>query len=118
MTIGMFYEKDGSLPTIIHSVKGKIENTNREELQVAIEQMIDCSIEYILQHPDLEYAENTIDMSRLYKECRIDLMDCLLTAHVVAAAKAHYNDQKPLQEMVSTPIAANRTVCSVVESLS
>ena len=57
-------------------------------------------------------------MSRLYKECRIDLMDCLITAHVVAAVKAHYNDQKPLQEMVSTPITANRTVYSVVESLS
>jgi hypothetical protein len=53
---------------------------DNETLLKAIAGIIDSSIEFILENPDLEYTENTIDMSTLRKTCPINFSERVLLA--------------------------------------
>mmetsp|Transcript_38467 Transcript_38467/g.69330 ORF Transcript_38467/g.69330 Transcript_38467/m.69330 type:complete len:203 (+) Transcript_38467:130-738(+) len=88
---------------------------NGDEVQMAVEHMVDRAIEFILAYPDLEYAENTIDMSILHETGQIDFMERVLPTHAAAAAAEAQHFQKastpdkdePLQE-INTPRIANK----------
>ena len=84
-----------SLATIYCYVKGSTvyDGTfDGDKVQLAIERINDRAIEFICEYPDLEYTENTMDMSLL----RVDFMERVLADH--AAAKDRYQVQN-----ISTP---------------
>ena len=90
---GIFDENDDALVTIHPYVKKQTKggsgaelNGNKYKVQIAIERLVDRAIEFILAYPDLEYTENTIDMTALREKCQIDFVEGAIAAHAVAVA--------------------------------
>lgn len=149
---GIFDENDDTLATIHPYVKkqtkgsgsgSELSNGNKDKVQIAIERLVDRAIEFILAYPDLEYTENTIDMTALREKCQIDFVEGAIAAHAVAVAakkaQAVVANKAPtpssiaegqnsvsgyslaeetvlvaLQELASTPRIANTNVSATV----
>ena len=87
---------------------------DEDQVESAIEQMIDNAIAFILMYPDLEYAENTIDIR---SEKQLELIERAIAAnnlmaafnvHQVQVQKTSTPIKQPLQEInISTPRTAN-----------
>lgn len=79
---------------------------HRDEVRKATEQINDSAIEFILQHPDLEYAENTTDMSLLHSTCQINFIEQLLMRdqRIISPKK-----EKVMLGEIATPRIANKS---------
>ncbi len=110
---GIFDEYNvGALATITHG--GLL--LSKEELQIAMEQIIDSSIEFILKYPDLEYTENTtyMNMLSLYKTCRFNFIERVLLTHL-AAVKANQDQRLLSPSNKMTPRITNKAKSDFVE---
>ncbi|KAL3777393.1 hypothetical protein ACHAW5_004222 [Stephanodiscus triporus] len=95
-----------ALATLLPYAKQYGNTFHFDEVRKATEQISDSSIAFILQHPDLEYAENTTDMSLLYSTCRINFIEQLLLRdqRIFSTEK-----EKVMLGEIATPKIANKS---------
>jgi hypothetical protein len=92
---------------------------NNETLLKAIDEIIDSSIEFILENPDLEYVENTMDLSSLQKTCPINFSERVhLTATVQTSQDLRVLSPKTTKLVeIATPRISNKTSCDLIEMM-
>ena len=106
---GIFNGSDG-LSALYTNASDSSMIVDEDQVETAIERMIDNAINLILMHPDLEYAENTIDMSTVNAEKQMELIEHTIAANNLAAAftAAGTPTKQPLQEIsIGTPRTSN-----------
>ena len=82
---------------------------------MALERIIDLSIEFLLTYPDLEWTENAVDMMRTLSKKGIDFMERVLDCkqqHEVHSPSMSKVLQVPPQE-IKTPRIANKDLFDV-----
>lgn len=124
--VGLFDEKNiVALATIYPYAKqtnAPGDTFEHDEVKWAIEKIIDCVIEFILMYPDLEYFENTTDMSILCNSCQLNYIERELSKHATTVnawqeqilLSANVNESSLLME-ISTPRIANKTSTDIIE---
>ena len=112
--VGVFNENNVHALATVHRIaqrQGTTDGDDINEIQNAITQINDSSVAFILKYPDLEYAENTIDLSTLTEKGRGNyFVEQVLSAHA-AMVETHMlstpNKEIYLQD-ITTPRTTNR----------
>ena len=111
--VGIFDNDKSTLATIYPYAKG--EKHYEGHVQMALERIIDLSIEFLLTYPDLEWTENAVDMMRTLSKKGIDFMERVLDCkqqHEVHSPSMSKVLQVPPQE-IKTPRIANKDLFDV-----
>ena len=110
--VGIFDNDKSTLATIYPYAKG--EKHYEGHVQMALERIIDLSIEFLLTYPDLEWTENAVDMMRTLSKKGIDFMERVLDSkqHEVHSPSMSKVLQVPPQE-IKTPRIANKDLSDI-----
>ena len=107
---GIFDESNIQALATVHRVAHRTEgNCKTDEIHKAIAQLNDSCIEFIAKFPDLEWSENSIDLSSLYKNGRNDFVERVISAHakLTKAFSSSPPSKKHLHE-ITTPRTTNK----------
>jgi hypothetical protein len=112
---GVFDENNSnSLATIHRIAQQPGVYGNSDEIENAIALINDRSIEFLLRYPDLEYFENTIDMSALYKCGHNYFVERVISSHAAMAKSVQSAPpNKELTLQITTPRTSNRMTSSI-----
>jgi hypothetical protein len=103
---GIFDESNIQALATVHRVAQRPgDKCNSDEINKAIAQLNDSCLEFIAKFPDLEWSQNTIDLSSLYKHGRNDFV-------VTKAFPSSPPSKKQLHE-ITTPRTANKMRCPI-----
>ena len=112
---GIFDESNIQALATVHRVAQRPgDKCNSDEIHKAIAQLNDSCVEFIAKFPDLEWSDNTIDLSNLYKNGRNDFVERVISAHakLTKAFPSSPPSKKQLHE-ITTPRTNNKMRCPI-----
>jgi hypothetical protein len=112
---GVFDENNSNSLATVHRIAHQPgAHDNSDKIENAIAQINDRSIEFLLRYPDLEYFENTIDLSTLYKSGKNYFVERVISSHAAMAKSVQSAPpNKELTLQITTPRTSNRMQPSI-----